>query len=116
METALRAYETAAAYEVAAVTTAATFYSGQLYAEFAQALMESERPPNLDQEALEEYELLLEDQAYPFEERAIEFHEINVARAAQGHFDDWVQRSYAALAQLMPARYRKEERHEDLVE
>lgn len=116
MESALRAYETAAAYQVAAVTTAATFYSGQLYAEFAQALMESERPPNLDREALEEYELLLEEQAYPFEERAIEFHEINVARAAQGHFDDWVQRSYAALAQLMPARYRKEERHEDLVE
>jgi hypothetical protein len=77
--------------------------------------MESERPSDLDDLALEQYELLLEEQAFPFEEKAIELYEANTTRAAEGIYDEWVKMSFAALAELLPARYAKVERSEDVV-
>ena len=73
-------------------------------------MMDSERPSQLDADALEEYELLLEEQAYPFEERAIAIHTRNTEYTRDGLYDDWVAASYRDLARMMPARYAKEER------
>ena len=110
MEAALAAYRAAADYGIAEVATAATYTTAEMYRRLARDLLASERPRNLDAEELEQYELLLEEQAYPFEEKAIELHEANAARAAVGVYDDPVRASYAALAELKPARYRKQER------
>jgi TolA-binding protein len=110
MQATLKQYEQAAAYEVADVTTAAAFHSAQIYAHLGTALMASERPKNLDDEALEEYNILLEDQAYPFEEQAITLHETNVARVEAGVYDAWIEKSLQALAELVPAQYAKQER------
>jgi hypothetical protein len=115
MEDVLDAYGKAAEYGIAEVTTAATFRLGEVYQQFSRDLMQSERPRDLDADALEQYELLLEEQAFPFEEKAIERYEVNGARAAQGVFDEWVQRSFVALAELVPARYAKLERSEHVV-
>ena len=49
------------------------------------------------------------EQAYPFEEKAIEIHEANSKRSHQGTYDDWVKQSFNALAKLLPARYNKAE-------
>ena len=35
--------------------------------------------------------MLLEEQAFPFEEKATELHEVNARRAADGIYDKWVQ-------------------------
>ncbi len=110
MEAALDAYQRAAAYGVAEVTTAATYGIAEIYHDFSRALLESQRPPDLSAEALEQYDILLEEQAYPFEEEAIALHETNSARAAQGIYDHWVRASFKALAALMPVRYAKKER------
>ena len=115
MEEVLDAYGGAAAYGVAEVTTAATFRLGEVYQQMGRDLMASERPPDLDELALEEYEFLLEEQAYPFEEKAIELFEANSARAADGVYDQWVVSSFEALATLVPARYAKREQSEDVV-
>jgi TolA-binding protein len=115
MEEAVKAYGDAADYGIAEVTTAATFRLGEIYQQFGRDLMESERPADLDELALEQYELLLEEQAFPFEEQAIELYETNAARSVDGVYDEWVQKSFAALAGLMPARYAKLERSEDVV-
>jgi hypothetical protein len=53
---------------------------------------------------------MLEEQAFPFEEKAIEIHEVNANRVLDGLWDDWIRQSYAALAQLVPARYDREEK------
>jgi hypothetical protein len=58
---------------------------------------------------LEQYDILLEEQAYPFEEQAISIHEINVKRSWSGVYDEWVQRSFAALKALVPAQFDREE-------
>jgi outer membrane protein assembly factor BamD (BamD/ComL family) len=116
MEAALKAYESAADYQVAEVTTAATFESAELYRQLAKDLMSSERPKKLSKDELEQYDVLLEEQAFPFEEKSIKLHEVNAARAKDGTYDEWVQKSFAALAQLNPGRYGKVEIGEQLVE
>ncbi|MGO8972824.1 MAG: tetratricopeptide repeat protein [Steroidobacteraceae bacterium] len=116
MEAALKAYGDAAGYQIAEVTTAATFESAELYRQLGKDLMSSERPRNLSKDELEQYDLLLEEQAFPFEEKAIKLHEVNTARTKDGTYDEWVQKSFAALAQLNPGRYAKVEVGEQLVE
>src|SRR6202043_2642531 len=116
MEAALKAYEQAADYQVSDVTTAATFESAELYRQLAKDLLSSERPKNLSKDELEQYNVLLEEQAFPFEEKAIKLHEVNVGRATDGADDEWVQKSFAALAQLNPGRYGKVEIGEQQVE
>jgi tetratricopeptide (TPR) repeat protein len=116
MEAALKAYTQAADYQVAEVTTAATYESAELYRQLGKDLMSSERPKNLSKDEVEQYNVLLEEQAFPFEEKAIKLHEVNAARAREGDYDEWVQKSFAALAQLNPGRYGKVEISEQLVE
>jgi cellulose synthase operon protein C len=115
LETAMDGYKRAADYQVAEVTTAATYEMADLYSVLAKDLLASERPKNLKGEELEEYNSLLEEQVFPFEEQAIKAHEINAARAKDGVYDEWVRKSFQALAQLKPARYGKTELTPDVV-
>jgi TolA-binding protein len=110
MEQTLQQYARAADYRVAGFTTAATYRSAAVYYHLSQALLESVRPPGLSGDALAQYDILLEEQAYPFEEKAIELHEANLARIADGVYDPWVAKSLEQLADLVPARYGKSER------
>jgi hypothetical protein len=106
----LEGYAQATEFNVAEVTTAATQKIGTVFEKFRNALLESERPPDLTPQQLEQYNFLLEEQAFPFEEKAIAAYESNVHRAQQlGLYDPWIRQSYDELARLMPARYRKQE-------
>jgi TolA-binding protein len=115
LEAAMDGYKKAAEYQVAEVTTAATFEMAELYRTLSKDLMASERPKNLKGDELEEYNSLLEEQVYPFEEQAIKAHELNTARAKDGVYDEWVQKSFQVLAELKPARYGKTELTQDVV-
>ena len=114
LEDAMAAYKRAADYQVAEVTTAATYEMAELYRTLAHDVMNSERPKNLKGEELEEYNSLLEEQVFPFEEQAIKAHEINTVRAKDGIYDEWVQKSFKVLAELKPARYGKTELTQDV--
>ena len=116
MQVALDAYEAASNYKVQQVTTAATYWSAKIYQDFAISMMESDRPSGLSGEEFDQYEILLEEQAYPFEEQAIEIHELNASRISDDIYDEWVKKSLAELAVLSPAQYVKAERSEDLVQ
>ncbi|MET0005309.1 MAG: hypothetical protein ABW087_16995 [Candidatus Thiodiazotropha sp.] len=99
-------------YGVAEVTTSATYKIGEMYRQFGTALMESERPKGLNTDELEQYEILLEEQAFPFEEKAISLYESNIERVSSGIYDEWVKKSFNALAKLLPGRYAKQEKRE----
>lgn len=116
MEAALEAYGKAARFGIPEVATAATYHIGEIYHDFGRALLESERPADLSEDELEEYEVLLEEQAYPFEEEAIKLHEVNFSRIPQGFYDNWVRASMDQLAALMPVRYGKTEKKVEIVE
>lgn len=116
MERALEAYGRAAELGVAEVSTAATYHISELYHDFSRALLDSQRPPGLSAQELLEYDVLLEEQAYPFEERAIQLHESNWRRVGEGFYDRWVKASLEQLARLLPARYGKAERRKHVID
>ncbi len=116
MDRTLAGMESLVEYQVAAVTSAATFYIAETYREFGRSLMESERPAGMSQAELNEYELVLEEQAWPYEEQAISVHEANFELLAGGIYNDWVQQSLDELSVLMPGRYAKSESSEGFVD
>lgn len=111
-ERSVAALERAAAFGFADVTSAATYELAAVYGDLGRALLESERPPRLAGEALEQYGLLLEEQAFPFEEKAIRAHEINLGRLRGGTWNDSIRKSVTALGELSPGKYGKQERRE----
>ena len=109
MDVALASFEALVDYEVAEVTAAATFYLAEIYYRFSVALLESERPDGLTDAEKVDYEMVIEEEAYPFEERAISVHEENFELLSVGIYNPWVQKSLDKLAVLMPGRYAKNE-------
>ncbi len=110
MEKAIKTLTTASDFGFAEVTTAATYELGALYGNFSRALLDSERPKKLSTLEKEQYSLLLEEQAFPFEEKSIQWHEANLKRIGQGAYDPWVAKSADALAALAPGKYAKREK------
>ena len=115
MKTSTQEFTRLLDYEVGEVTAAATFYLAEIYANLSRALMASERPDNLGALELEQYELALEDQAYPFEEKAITVHQNNLELIPLGIYNSWIERSLQKLAQFIPARYDRPEATSDLM-
>jgi tetratricopeptide (TPR) repeat protein len=72
-------------------------------------------PRGLYPAELEQYELAMEEQAYPFEEKAIKVHESNLALITKGVYNEWIEKSLQKLAKLVPARYDKPEETSDVV-
>jgi len=114
MKKSLKAYEKVAEVGVAQFTTASTYRVAEIYQELGSSIMDSQRPKQLSSEEREEYDLLLEEQAYPFEEKAITLYEANLLRIPEGIYDQWVQQSISKLGELQPARYKKEEIHSEM--
>ena len=56
---------------------------------------------------MQDYELVLEEEAFPFEERALDVHQKNLELMTTGVYNPWIERSLAKLALLMPGRYAK---------
>ena len=102
-------------YEIADVTAAATYYMAETYFNFSRSLAESERPTDLEPVELAEYELVLEEEAFPFEEKAINLHEENLELLQAGVFNSWTEDSLGKLAELVPGRYAKDEMSSDYV-
>ncbi|MFK5926981.1 MAG: tetratricopeptide repeat protein [Desulfuromusa sp.] len=115
MKVATREFGQLLEYNIAEVTAAATFYLAEIYAHFSVALLESERPEGLSPLELEEYELAIEEQAYPFEERAIEVHQSNLELLSLGVYNKWIEKSLQQLAKFLPARYAKSEEESEII-
>lgn len=102
-------------YEVGDVTAAAAFYLAEIYADFSKDLKESERPAGLSALEREEYDLAIEEQAYPFEEKAIATHQSNLELIPRGVYNEWIDKSLQKLARLVPARYDKPEEESPVI-
>ncbi len=110
MNAATAAFGQLVDYQVGEITAAATYYLGEIYRDFSRALRESERPADLAGAKLQEYEDALDEEAFPFEEKAIKVHEKNLElMSGDRMFNSWIEKSLARLAELMPGRYAKAE-------
>ena len=67
-------------------------------------------------EALDQYRILLEDQAFPLEDKSIQIHVANVKQINGGIYDEWVKKSLLQLRKLQPARYAKDEKVDNYVQ
>lgn len=115
LEKAMAAYQKTASYGLSSFATEAGYRMADIYAQLSRDLMDSDRPEGLDELELEQYEILLEEQAFPFEDSAIDIHEQNASRAWSGIYDSWVKDSFTALKQLLPGRYNKPEQASEIV-
>jgi cellulose synthase operon protein C len=115
MKTATQKFSQLMEYELGEFTAAGTFYLGETYSHFSKSLMSSERPEELSPLELEQYELAIEEQAYPFEEKAIEVHESNLKLISRGVYNVWIEKSLQKLAEFIPVRYDKPEENSGII-
>ena len=109
MKSNIKKYNNLVDYGVGDVTAAATYYIAETYYEFSQALLNSERPKKLSELELEQYDEILEEQAYPFEEKGINIHKKNIELLSVGVFSQWIDKSLEKLGKLVPGRFAKYE-------
>jgi tetratricopeptide (TPR) repeat protein len=116
MQKALDAYQKTAAIGVAEFTTASNYQIAEIYRKLATDLRESERPKGLNQDELDQYAELLDEQATPFEDKSITIYIANANLVKQNIYDESVRKSFDALAKLSPGRYNKHEQPETFVD
>lgn len=107
MQKSVRLYGQATIYKLAKPSSQATHSIAALYYDFSKALLHSELPHGLSKAEQEQYQILLEDKAFPFEEKAIEFHEINMEQTKYNIYNEWVKKSHEKLIELFPVRYNR---------
>lgn len=115
LKATLRGYSKVLDYGIAKYSTQAGHRIGESYAILADSLMHSQRPRGLTELQREEYDALLEERVFPFEDKAIEALEANLHQAQRSQWDPWVDKTLVELRKLMPARYNKLEKVDDYV-
>jgi hypothetical protein len=107
MQKAVKYYGQASKQGIAETATQSTHAIAEIYKSFSESLLSSQRPKGLNAEEMEQYVILLEDKAFPFEDKAIEFYEANMSHIKDGVYNKWVKSSHEQLRKLFPARYKR---------
>ena len=79
------------------------------YELLAEELLATDAPKGLNELEQEQYLILLEEQAFPFEEKAIALHRQNLSLGWQSGWNQSVNESLLALQKLSPAQFRRPE-------
>jgi len=108
MQSTIKLYGKASSYKLSEPTSQATYSIADIYLDFSKALLNSELPPGLSNTEKEQYKILLEDKAFPFEEKSIEFHEINMTQTKNNIYNHWIKMSKQKLIELYPVRYNRD--------
>ena len=109
MKNVLNKYKKAIEVGEFGITTEATYNIANIYYALSKDILNSERPKGLSADEIEQYTIILEDQAYPFEDKAISIHQKNLTLARKGGINKWISRSLNTLSKLQPIRYNKQE-------
>lgn len=109
LKDAVTRYQMAADYDILEFVTMSSFKIAGLYQAFAKELREAPSPNGLTKEQQEMYRQIIDEQALPFVDLAKELHQANIELAWQGHFNTWIDQSFAIMRQLNPERFAKQE-------
>jgi len=111
LDATLKSYAKVIEFKDAEMVTEVGYRIGFVLEDFAKNLKDSPAPDSLSKDEREQYRYLLEEKAFPFEEKAIAAYEGNLNRARENNlYNGWVKKSYENLAILVPARYAKTEK------
>ncbi len=108
LEQAQKYFLEAESFAGEAVLSEVLYRRAELYRTLAKDLMASEVPKELNELETMQYQMLLEEEAYPLEERAMDLHTRNHGRLTSHGFDAWIERSLDTLADMHPGRYERE--------
>ncbi len=115
LEAAMDGYKKAAEYQVAEVTHRGDLRDGRIIphvVERSHGLRATQEPQGRRAGGVQ---LAARGAGVSFRGAGIKAHELNTARAKDGVYDEWVQKSFQVLAELKPARYGKTELTQDVV-
>lgn len=102
-------YQMAAEFGILEFATMSSFRMAELYYQFSVALRTAPRPTSLSVAEQSVYNDIIEEQAVPFDQLAIDLYQANIDRAWAGEFNEWIDKSFAAMKVMNPRRYAKEE-------
>ncbi len=100
-------YQKAADYGIFEFVTMSSYKIGSLYEAFAKDLRRAPKPRGLSAGDVGVYNGIIEEQAQPFDQLAIDVHQSNVDRAWEGEFNQWIDKSFGAMRVLFPERFNK---------
>ena len=106
-------YQDAADLGALEFVTQSSFKIAGLYENFAKGLRNAPRPSGLSGDDIRLYYEIIEEEAAPFDELARELHMVNISRAWEGQYHDWIGQSFIAMKTLDPERFAKQMRSAD---
>ncbi len=106
---AVKRYQKAADYGILEFVTMSSVKIASLYQQLGYDLRHIKLPSKLSIEERQAYTEILEEQAIPLDELALELHQGNIERAWQGQYNLWIRKSFSVMKVLSPARFNKEE-------
>lgn len=110
LELATQRFSEADQFDQQGVRSETLYRRAELYRILARDLMNSAVPDELNDLEQAQYRMLLEEEAYPFEEKAINLHARNHQLLPEHGYNEWVEKSLNALAELFPGRYDRDVR------
>ena len=97
--------------QVADFVTQAQFVLGDSFTQFYKGVNDAPIPTGMDDLAAEQYQIAIEEQTQPLKDKALEWHKANVELVTGGAdslWDNWIARSYDALATLSSGYFGRE--------
>lgn len=102
-------YKQAAEYGILEFVSQSNYKMASMYQAFSDELNAAPTPKELSESDVALYKQIISQQSQPFLELASSVHESNIELGWDGHFNDWISKSYDAMKQLSPLRFGKEE-------
>lgn len=109
LDSAVKQYQLATDYGILEFVTMSSYKTAGLYQSFATDLRSSQKPAGLSQEDQAVYAEIIEEQAKPFDDLAAELYQVNIDRAWDGKFNEWIDKSFVEIKKLLPERFNKNE-------
>lgn len=109
LQDAVSRYQMAAEYGILEFSSQSSFKIARLYSDFARELLAVKAPAGLSSDDQAVFAAVIAEQANPMLELAVSIYSGNIELAWAGHFNQWIDDSFKALAELAPARFNKPE-------
>jgi tetratricopeptide (TPR) repeat protein len=109
LQQASASYQSAADYGILEFVAMSSYKIGVLYRQFGNDLRSAPKPDSLSGEDQQIYGRIIDEQAAPFDQLAVDLHQANIDRAWGGKFNEWINNSFAEMRTLSPQRFNKVE-------
>ncbi len=111
----LKEYSNIAKQKIPAFLPEIFFQMGRAIEDYRNSIIHSERPEDLSKEELEEYNFLLEEKAYPYDDQAVKTYKRSIEASIKNMiFNKWMDKSLKRLVDLRPALYKREIKEKEL--